>query len=114
MIVEDEAGVREVYGLLLELEGFEVELSPDGLDALERVARDDFDLVLTDLMMPRVDGLELLQRMQQQPNRPPTILLTAVPPALFQATADAVLTKPVEITVLVATIRGLLAASPAR
>jgi len=58
LIVDDDPAVREVLAILLEAEGFAVEEAEDADAGLERLARDGIDLVLADMVLPGVDGLE--------------------------------------------------------
>ena len=77
LIVDDDAGVRYTLREILESAGLEVEEAGDGAQALERLDHGAFQLVITDLRMPRVDGLELLKRLQQKSPVPRAILITA-------------------------------------
>ncbi len=65
LIADDEERNREFLKELLEIEGFEVETANDGKDALEILEEMDFDLVLTDLKMPKADGLAVLEALQR-------------------------------------------------
>lgn len=79
LLVEDTPFVRYAFGRLLRSHGFEVCEAGDGREALERI--DDFrpELILTDLMMPVMDGFELTRRLQDQPEtaRLPVVAITA-------------------------------------
>ncbi|HJL20459.1 MAG TPA: sigma-54 dependent transcriptional regulator [Sandaracinaceae bacterium LLY-WYZ-13_1] len=77
LVVDDDAGVRYTLRGVLEDEGYEVEDAADGAEALARVDDDTFHLVLTDLRMPKVDGLSLLRRLRDRPQPPRVILITA-------------------------------------
>jgi CheY-like chemotaxis protein len=61
LVVEDDETLRDIYALKLSLEGFEVETASDGQDALERVGKAKPDLIILDIMMPRLDGLQFLR-----------------------------------------------------
>jgi len=76
LVVDDEPIVREVVERYLRQEGFRVESAVDGADALRRFAANRPDLVLLDLMLPGVDGLEVCRRLRAQSNVP-IIMLTA-------------------------------------
>lgn len=65
LLVEDEADVRDVVRDTLSFVGFAVDTAEDGVEAIEKVRETGFDLILTDLMMPRMDGLELLKRVKE-------------------------------------------------
>lgn len=62
LIIEDEAAIRRVLGKILmeESKDYEIEEAPDGLEGLEKIKKDDFDLVLCDIKMPKFDGMEVL------------------------------------------------------
>lgn len=71
LIVDDEESIRKALQGILEDEGYHVALAPDGVDALESVQKDLPDLVLLDIWMPRLDGMETLQRLKElQPDLP--------------------------------------------
>ncbi len=77
LVVDDDAVGRYTLRGLLEEEGLAVEEAPDGEAALERLTQSEFDLVISDLRMPRLDGMELLRRTQAMVPQPRIILLTA-------------------------------------
>ncbi|WP_224242285.1 sigma-54-dependent transcriptional regulator [Hyalangium gracile] len=78
LVVDDDAGVRyTLRETLATLPGVEVDEAADGTVALERLAAHSCDLVITDLRMPRMDGLELVRRLQGLPHPPRVIVITA-------------------------------------
>jgi len=77
LIVDDEPVVRDVLSRYLAREEFEVRTAADGEAALEILADREPDLVLLDLMLPRVDGFEVFRRMRAEEGAPPVIMLTA-------------------------------------
>ena len=77
LIVEDERNMRRVLAGLLEREGYDVLEAPNGARALEEVALESVDVVLTDLKMPQMNGLELLEAIRGRDPALPVILLTA-------------------------------------
>jgi len=76
LVAEDEPAFRELIREVLQAQGHSVVTAGDGVEALEQLARQDFDLVLTDIRMPRMDGLELLSRVQHLRARPKVAVLT--------------------------------------
>ncbi|OGY23127.1 MAG: hypothetical protein A2172_01975 [Candidatus Woykebacteria bacterium RBG_13_40_15] len=79
LVVEDDQFLRELYEELLKEEGYEVELASDGEDGLNKMTAGGFDLVLLDIMLPKIDGLEILRRLKEKhPEKPngPVVLLT--------------------------------------
>jgi len=77
MIVDDEESQRTALATMVEAWGFATQTAVDGQDALDKLDKFRAQVILTDLMMPRLDGKELLKRLQQQGNAPPAIVLTA-------------------------------------
>ncbi|MBL8910764.1 MAG: sigma-54-dependent Fis family transcriptional regulator [Archangium sp.] len=78
LVVDDDAGIRFTLKGVLEDEGVEVLEAADGQQGLERVQQGGIDLVLSDVRMPRLDGMALLEKIQSLPEpRPPVVLLTA-------------------------------------
>ncbi len=77
LIIDDDSGLRESLELLLTAEGFEVRGAPDAAAALELVERLDFDVILSDVRMPGVDGMELLPQLVRRLPHTPVILMSA-------------------------------------
>ncbi|MSR46425.1 MAG: sigma-54-dependent Fis family transcriptional regulator [Planctomycetes bacterium] len=99
LLVDDEVNLRAVLKALLEREGYSVEEAPDGATALVKAREKSYAAVLTDLRMPGMDGLELLDALRQEQPELPVILLTAhgtVPTAVdaMRRGAFNFLTKP--------------------
>lgn len=79
LVVDDEESIRELCRVNLELHGYEVLEAPDGVIALEIVARERPDVVFLDVMLPRLDGWEVLHRIKSDPELAPipVVMLTA-------------------------------------
>src|ERR1700733_13920080 len=78
LVVDDEPPIAEVVARYLERAGYSARIAADGVQALEAVAKQRPDLVVLDLMLPGIDGLEVMRRMREQGSeRIATILLTA-------------------------------------
>jgi nitrogen regulation protein NR(I) len=77
LVVDDEQSLRKVLAATLSREGYEVEVAQDGEEALVALERDGADVVVTDLVMPRMDGLSLLRRVVQKHPDVPVIVVTA-------------------------------------
>jgi DNA-binding response OmpR family regulator len=77
LVVDDEPIIREVLARYLEHAGFEVETADDGNRALQAVSAGQPDLMILDLMLPGLDGLEVFRRIQGSANQPAVIMLTA-------------------------------------
>ena len=115
LVVEDDAAIRTTLQRLLTAEGFSTDSAEDGAEALKRIAAHRPDLVLSDVMMPVMDGHSLLARMRADPSMSqiPVILLTALVDhaAMRQGMntgADDYLTKPFRRTELLAAVRSRL------
>ncbi len=79
LVVEDDQFLRDLYNELLREEGYEVDLASDGEEGLAKMQKGGYDLVLLDIMLPKIDGLEILRRVnKQKPEKPngSTVLLT--------------------------------------
>ncbi len=77
LIVDDEPDILLMMRLTLEAEGFETALAADGEKALEHLARDVFDVMLLDVMMPVLDGWGVLERLPEIAAAPPVIVVSA-------------------------------------
>lgn len=109
LVVDDERSLRITLAANLELEGFEVDMAEDAQAALERVRARAFDLVLTDIRMPGMNGVELFHEIRQLRPGLPVVLMTgfALEGLVDQALANgafAVLPKPFTIEQVVATL----------
>ncbi|HTZ99435.1 MAG TPA: sigma-54 dependent transcriptional regulator [Candidatus Aquilonibacter sp.] len=76
LLVDDESGIRESLGALLGDEGYDVEAAASGEECLDRLAKRSFDLVLLDVWLPGIDGLETLERMQAQSGVPMVVMIS--------------------------------------
>jgi two-component system response regulator AtoC len=77
LVVDDEAGVRRTVSLLLEEEGYDVSVAADGREGLAKALENGVDLVLCDVRMPHVDGLEFVDRYREEGGRGLVIVMTA-------------------------------------
>ena len=77
LIADDEANLRKVLAAMLRREGYEVLTAADGAEALDLMGKTRVDVVLTDLRMPRIDGMELLRRVLAEYRGTPVVMLTA-------------------------------------
>ena len=112
LVVDDEKLLVKGLKFNLENEGYEVDACYDGAAAVEKVSRERYDLVLLDLMMPEMDGIEACMRIRQM-STVPVIMLTAKGEDTdkligFDAGADDYITKPFNILELKARVRALL------
>jgi DNA-binding response OmpR family regulator len=77
LVVDDEQIIRELYGRVLRLDGYEVETAEDGVAGLEWLAKERFDLVVTDRHMPRLDGASMLLALRSAGSRIPVVMISA-------------------------------------
>lgn len=115
LIADDDEDVRAYLEITLSLAGYDTLEAGDGVEALERARREGPDLVLLDVMMPRMDGLEVLRRLREDARTAhlPIVMLTARGQSSdtvegLDAGADSYLTKPCEAEVLLAHVRAAL------
>ncbi len=80
LIVDDSPTVRKFVSVSLSMQGFSVVAACDGMDALEKLPQSRFDLVITDLNMPNMDGFELIKALRENPDYKdlPVIILTSL------------------------------------
>ena len=113
LIVEDEASIAEVVSAYAKREGYETVVAGDGLEALEIFERDDIDLVILDLMLPKLNGEEVCRRIREKSSSLPIIMLTAKSSESdvvegLDAGANDYVSKPFSPRVLMARIRAQL------
>jgi CheY-like chemotaxis protein len=113
LVVDDEPGIRDVLATLLEDEGYHVLQAKNGAEALELLPREHPDLVVLDIMMPLVDGREVLRRLRAMPGQEAThvILMSAGVRDGSELQVAAFLLKPFDIDQLLGTVNQLLQAS---
>lgn len=112
LLVEDEENIASFVKMELEYEGYKVEVCDDGIKGLEFSIENEYDLILLDLMLPKLNGLEVCRRLRKVKNTP-IIMLTARDDVMdkvtgFQTGADDYVSKPFAIEELLARIEALL------
>jgi CheY-like chemotaxis protein len=115
LIVDDELAIVEALQDILAVEGYDVATAFNGVDGLQRMAGSRPDLVLLDLMMPVMDGREMLRRMREDPQLSgiPVVVMSAGRISDEERRASArFLAKPFELDVLLDTIAELLGQPP--
>ena len=112
LVVDDEKPLRDFIRRNLEVRGYHVQTAGNGLEALAQIGPEDFDLIILDLMMPHMDGLETARRVREK-SIVPIIVLTALGEEAdkiraFDLGADDYLTKPFGVEELLARVRAVL------
>jgi two-component system response regulator MprA len=113
LVVEDEARIASFISRSLRLEGYQVEVAPNGETALDKAFGNPPDLIVLDVMLPDIDGLEVCRQLRMAGSDEPVLMLTAkdaIPDRVagLNAGADDYLVKPFAFDELVARIRALL------
>ena len=114
LVAEDNKTTQDLLSRFLEFLGFEVALAGNGIEALAVFIKSSFDLVLTDLQMPAMDGLSLAGHIKERSPNTPVIMLTGydretVRKKMERGSVDSVLFKPFRLKDLQRTIQGALA-----
>jgi two-component system cell cycle sensor histidine kinase/response regulator CckA len=78
LVVDDEPAIREVIATLLEDESYLVRHAKDGLEALDAISGDQIDLIVSDVVMPRLDGASLVRKLRRRGHLTPVVLMSAV------------------------------------
>ncbi|MCV7365510.1 response regulator transcription factor [Mycolicibacterium neworleansense] len=113
LLVDDEPALTNLVKMALHYEGWEVDVAHNGHDAVAKFDEIEPDVVVLDIMLPDIDGLQILQRVREADGYTPTLFLTARDSVLdrvsgLTAGADDYMTKPFSLEELVARLRGLL------
>jgi two-component system KDP operon response regulator KdpE len=112
LVVDDEAQIARVLRMALESNGYEVTVARDGVDALEKYGKTGPDLVITDLSMPEMDGIELTRTIRQRGQTPIIVLSVkdseGMKVSALDEGADDYITKPFSIQELLARVRSNL------
>jgi len=113
LLVEDEANLRQLIQLNLELDGYEVDLAADGKIALDKLGSAHYDLIILDLMLPKISGMDVLTKFRLVNAEIPVIITSAKDTSSdrilgLKSGADDYLTKPFEMEELLLRIHKLL------
>lgn len=113
LVVDDDQAVRESLRRSLEFNGYDVTLAGDGAEALARIGNANPDVVIMDVMMPRLDGIETTKALRKAGNDVPILVLTALDAVGdrvegLDAGADDYLSKPFALQELLARLRAML------
>ena len=113
LLVEDEENLHEALKLNLELEGYQVVSAMDGMQALKALQNQYFDLMILDIMLPEMDGIEVLETIRIQNNELPVLILSAKNTSAdrvlgLKKGADDYLTKPFNLEELLLRVQKLI------
>ena len=108
LVVDDDLAIRKLLERIAKRAGFEVETAKDGAEALEMIEAGDYDIALVDLMMPRLSGYELVQRISTRERRPVVIVATALTSGDLATVDDTmvrrVIRKPFDVQAVVTSL----------
>ncbi len=116
LVVEDDSSIRRLVKMVLQREGYRVEVAADGVEAVLKLGLADYDVIILDLMMPNLDGFEFMKTMaQHDPERMQRIIVTsAASPGVIKermkGTPFDLLPKPFDIGQLADRVRACVAA----
>jgi two-component system chemotaxis response regulator CheY len=116
LLVEDSPMMRQLLAFALyRIKGLTVVESDDGVDALRKLSKERFDIIVTDINMPLLDGLKLVQRVRTDPVHKDTPIVVVTTDnatddknRAFELGANAYITKPIQASQVISTIRQLL------
>jgi len=113
LIVDDEAAMRQALIDNLEIEGYQVDEAEDGNNGLEKILNNKYDLILLDVMMPKISGFDVCKKVRASGNLTPIILLTAKGEEIdkvlgLELGADDYITKPFSLRELFARVKAIL------
>lgn len=120
LVVDDDPAIRAMVRKALERHGFFVDTASDGVEALTKLENGVYELLVLDLMMPRLDGFGVLDRLEESETaaeRPPKVLImTAGAPTILQKLprerVAGILTKPFDLSLLIESAKSLSAEAP--
>jgi DNA-binding response OmpR family regulator len=114
LLIEDNRNISEMVGEYLERRGFRVDYAADGQQGYQQAVDDTFDVIILDLMLPRLDGLELCRRLRQEAKKSTPVLMLTARDTLddkirgLEAGGDDYLVKPFALQELEARVRALI------
>ena len=103
LVADDDQSIRQLLGTIIKRERLEVDLAPDGAEAIEHLKRQEYSVILLDLMMPRIDGFGVIQHLRDHPqtHKPVVIVITAYADQRFKEVdaeiVSGVLRKPFDV-----------------
>ena len=119
LVVDDDRPIRNLVTTVLTRRGLTIDAAPDGISALRLIAKNDYDVAVVDLMMPGMNGIQLLEHVKEVRRRPQTIIvLTASGPGdirrLDPGSVHAIMRKPFDINELADVVESAAQSAAAR
>jgi CheY-like chemotaxis protein len=109
LLVDDENSIREVFAEVLREEGYDVSAVENGVQGLEALGKNTFDLILVDKKMPGIDGLDFIRQVRERKLPTKIVLISGSISEHPMREVDAYLSKPCEIDQLLETVKKMLA-----
>jgi two-component system response regulator HydG len=112
LVVDDEHGVRDALARWFTMSGFDVDEAEDGEVAVAKCMDQAYDIIITDLIMPRMDGIEAIRRIKMNQPEVPILVMSAFHEdmdAAIDVGADRILTKPLSLSSLESQVHDVLA-----
>lgn len=113
LVIDDESSIRRTLREILEYEKFDVELAEDGFEGLEKAGESDFDVILCDIKMPKMDGIEVLEKLQEKTPDSTVVMISGH--GTIEAAVDCIkkgafdfISKPLDLNRLMITIRNAM------
>ena len=117
LVVDDDSSIRTLLRLVAERRGFSVDMAADGVEALRLLSENHYDLAIVDLMMPRVNGYELVDGLRRFEQRPTIVIATAMTDSLIglldAELVHSIIRKPFDIEMLGALMTAIVKSKPA-
>ena len=108
LVVEDEPTVRELVASMLSGLGYDVQSCQDGYEALEATKKEDFDLLLVDMIMPKMRGVDLIKQIRETHSDVRALLMTGYSPGMHMELDEPVIHKPFDVDTLAKAVKKAL------
>lgn len=108
LIVDDEPGIADALAMVLTEEGHTVLTARHGAEAVAMLTRGSVDLIVTDVMMPEIDGLTLVRHLRRRGDRTPVVLMSAAPLREQPLPGVRLISKPFDLDEMLAVVAGAL------
>jgi two-component system response regulator AtoC len=113
LVVDDEPSIASALAIVLIDEGHTVHTAQNGAEAVALLTRRPVDLIVSDVMMPMIDGLTLVRHLRRRGDRTPVVLMSAAPSAVVPPPGVRLIPKPFDLDEMLDVVAGALADPPA-